>query len=698
MSGPVSLRGYQAQAVEDIARHLAREGRGQLRAACGTGKTLVALRVAEKVVPRSGLTVLLAPTIGLVAQTLDAWKRDAVIPFAESAVCSDDTVTDGEGAERVSTDPEVIAQWMRRKGRKVIVGTYASAPQLAKALCDSGTEAALLVCDEAHRLAGRPDKGSSVVLDADRFPARRRLFLTATPRLCFDPDTPGLSMDNAEIFGPVLCDYSFTEAIADGWLDDYRVAVIGVTDAELRALLEDDGESEYVDARSQLSLPVLAAQAALGRAVREHGIRRAVTFHSRVDAAAEFARTLRSTVARLPEDARPGGQCTAAHVSGAMKSGVREAILDNLRHPPEDGWSVVANARCLGEGIDIPAIDAVLFASPKDSVTEIAQAAGRALRRQADGTGVATIIIPVPISGDEPADLESGAFETVWRVVRAMREHDEALATSLDFARAHWRRYGDGGRAHEPELPNRITISVPGEVSDGMLAKLSLAIIQHASAPWWDGYARAEIFHQEHQHLAVPSSWKCEDGFALGHWIMHSRQYHRKGMLAPDRLRALEKLGMIWDAHDAVWEEQFCAAGQYLRENGDLRVHPAFVTPGGLKLGWWIKTQRARRAQGLLSSERFERLDHIGMIWNALDGRRSKGLAAATAYHAEHGNLDVPLRYRTEDGYALGTWLHKRRADKKAGAIQPEAKAALDELGIRWTIRRSSPRSRSAAA
>ncbi len=635
------LRGYQEDAVAGIVRALARGGRGQVRAACGTGKTLVALRAAESLVPRRGLIIMLAPTIPLVAQTLAAWEADALVPFDSRAVCSDETVTGAPALavdDLVSTDPEVIRGWMGGVGRRVIVGTYKSLPALAGAMREAGTTADFLICDEAHRLAGPAGKAAAIALDDSRVPAKRRLFLTATPRLCWSELAPGLSMDDEGLFGPVLYDYPFAQAIADGWLDDYRVAVIGITDEEIRALLDDDGDRDYADTQSGLLLTTMAAQVALVRAVREHGIRRAITFHSRVAAATEFARTLEATIRRIPASMQPGIQVSARHVDGTMNSEQRHRILDTLRDPPYGGWSVASNAKCLTEGIDVPAIDAVLFASPRDSVVDVAQAVGRALRRHHDGTGTATIIVPVVVSGDAETDLESGAFDTVWRVVRAMRAHDETLATSLDFARTNWSRARSGSdTVNEDPLPSRITVSMPGTFGDRLAALLSLAIVQHASSPWWDGYARAAAYQQEHGNLLVPSTYADPDGFNLGHWISHARQDRARGRLPQDRAEALEKLGMAWDGRDARWEEVFMAAAAYREANGDLRVRQDYVTPDGVRLGWWVKTQRYRRDKGLLSEDRCRRLSALGMRWRI---RTSRHRGPVTATLTATGDMD----------------------------------------------------------
>ena len=167
------LRPYQAEAVEAITAGLRDGGRGQVRMACGTGKTLVAARAAAQVAGRGGVIVLLVPSIALAAQMIQAWPAGCPVDRV-FAVCSDYTVGGGgvrasDLAVPVSTDPEVIAKWLAdAAGRVLVVGTYDSAHRLAEALRRAGQVAELTVCDEAHRLAGAAGKATAVILAAGR--------------------------------------------------------------------------------------------------------------------------------------------------------------------------------------------------------------------------------------------------------------------------------------------------------------------------------------------------------------------------------------------------------------------------------------------------------------------------------------------------------------------------------------------------
>ena len=278
-----SLRAYQAEAVAAILAGLEGGGRGQLRAACGTGKTFIASVVAAELAG-GGVTVVLVPSIALAAQTITAWHPggpgDRVL-----AVCSDYTV--GGGGVRaadlpvpVTTDAEVIAKWLvGAPAGALVVGTYDSAHRVADGLRRAGIVAELTICDEAHRLAGPAGKVTAAVLEPGVLPDRRRLFMTATPRICTGTSADGalrtISMDDEQVFGPVAYRYPFRRTIADGWLKDYRIVIATVTSRQVADLL--DGNSELTGA-GDVPVSMAAAQAALAMAAAQFGLRRTVAF------------------------------------------------------------------------------------------------------------------------------------------------------------------------------------------------------------------------------------------------------------------------------------------------------------------------------------------------------------------------------------------------------------------------------------
>src|SRR6266545_980531 len=417
------LRGYQEEAVAAIVEGFTAQSRGTVVAACGTGKTLVSAYAAQHLVDE-GLVVVACPSLPLIAQTLREFTRFGIAAGA-LAVCSDDTVADAAVHVSdlpcpVTTDPGRIAAWLRTGSpgeRRLMLVTHLSADAAGQGLREAGVAAGLLVVDEAHRTAGWAGKRARFLHSDAGLAARRRLYLTATPRVLTGggrgPRQDMLSMDDVDTFGRRLYTYPFADAIADGWLDDYRLAVVGITHEEALAALRAVGDSPSADGEDRL-IRAAVVQTALARAAVEFGLRRIMVFCPWIRDSQHFAATLEATVARLPADQRPKGRLTSIHVDSTQSNATRQAALDLLAEPPDDGWTVLSNARCLAEGVDVPAVDAVVFTAPKRSQIDIVQAVGRALRRNPQGSGIATILVPVLLPDDPNCGgVDLGEWETV---------------------------------------------------------------------------------------------------------------------------------------------------------------------------------------------------------------------------------------------------------------------------------------------
>ncbi|MFC9816498.1 Helicase associated domain protein [Streptomyces virginiae] len=677
-----TVRPYQQEALDALLAGLAGSGRGQLHAACGTGKTLMAAHAAARLVPGEGLLVAFAPSLALVAQIIREW-RDLVGVDAVLAVCGDDTVADAPARRsdipaHSTTDPDEVLNWLRATtGRRLVVATYYSGHVLAGALRAANMRADLAVHDEAHHLAGRADYVTRRILDERFLPARRRLFMTATPRqeTGRSDDVDMLTMSDPDVFGPVLYAYPWARGISEGYLDSYRVVIMGVAQQQMLAFLKDD-QHHHVDDPTAPDLKTLAAQTVLAQAARQYGLRRVIAFCHRVDAAGEFARSLPATLARMRPDQRPNGDVQAARITGEHSHAEREEILDTLRHPA-GAWTVIANVRCLTEGVDVPTVDGILFTHPKTSRVDIVQAVGRALRRSPDGTGTATIIVPIPVpdSTEQVGDLAPGDYQVLWDVLRALRSHDETLALELDRQRSH-------GHRDNPQLPSRITIQLPPGTSDQLLAQLTALTVRQTTSSWWDGYAAAAAYQENTGHLAVPLRHVTDDGFRLGQWVVKQRQFYGKSWLPADRVQALENLGIEWDPSEARWQQSYAQAKAWRLQHGHLDV-PQTAELGGQKVGDWIVRQRRNRRDGTLSQHRIDALDALGMIWEHRSRALQRNLDALAAYQAEHGHTDVPLRHVAADGVRLGSWVSQMRA--KRHQLSADRIKALDDAGFTWT-------------
>ncbi len=681
------LRDYQQQAVNSAVTGLRDGGRGQIHMACGTGKTLVAFQVATQLA-LNGLIAIVCPSISLVSQTLREWGAAGYSGRA-FAICYDTDAGDEFGDVTslpcpTGTDPEHLAAFLRRfpDGPRLLVSTHQSVDRLGAGLVMAHTQADLLIIDEAHHTTGRGAKKIAVIHDDRRVPAARRIYMTATPRYLSsgiakpgEADGTVVSMDDPSTFGPVLFSYPFSRAIAESWLDDYRLAVVGVTRPDILNLLRSLRPAD-VTGMDDKPVRETVAQAALAKAASRWDLRRVIVFTPRIADAESFTRTLPRTIAELDDDDRPRGALFAAHVSGLMGLAQRAIPLQRLAAPPDGGWTVVANARCLGEGVDVPAVDGVMFTRPKSSPVEVVQAVGRALRRHVDGTGTATVLIPILLP-DDPHDLtdtDDPEWETLWQVVRALRAHDDTFAAELDGQRSKL-----GGYAEDAEPLRKVSIVLPdGMDQKAIAAALTLRIVQSATSSWWEWYGVARAYRDQHGDLLVSATHVTDSGYRLGQWISRQRGEQRRGYLLPDRVEALDAIGMSWDPNQDRWRNGLALLAAYRTAHGHARVPRDYQTPAGERLGHWVSSCRADRSKGRLSAERIADLDALGMVWEPPPPWQ-EALDAARTFHAREGHLQVPMKH-IEDGVKLGMWVKSART----WPISDELRAALADLGMVW--------------
>jgi superfamily II DNA or RNA helicase len=662
---------HQQDAVTATLNAIADSGRATVVAACGTGKTFIAADVSRHVAP-NGIVAVFVPTIELLAQSAREWvdylgggAGDIV------AVCSDEQSTYGaetvrsdleQVASHVTTDPDMLRGHYRNAvaagQRLTIFATYASLHVVTSALSRTrGVD--LAVIDEAHRTAGAVGRPWAYIHHDAHLPARRRLYITATPRIG-DADEELVSMDDTSVFGPVVYRLPFHTAIDSGLLADYRV-VVGVVDPS-RVFTGSFTETPEDGGRLR------AAQIAVLRSVRDHGLRRVVTFHSRVAGARWFATTMPDAVRLLPESELPERPVHAAWISADTPVRERREIISRLRDPG-DSVEIVANARIFGEGMDIPALDAVAFVDPRGSSIDVAQAVGRALRSGGQPGKIATIIVPVLLpDGDDQAlwqQMNSPAWRPVWRVLRAIRAHDDRLDDRLAAARAPdvKRNENTGG-----------ILTVSGDIPAGLADAIRLRVLDAAASEWHTSYLRIAAFHAEHGHLRAPS------GSFESFWLAEQRRIYRAGMLPEDRVLRLNELGMLWAPREESWAYRVAEARRFKDEFGHLsppRDHP---------LGRFLSEVRYQRRAGRLLDERVCELDDLGIVWEPRDtweASFTEGLAAAGRFHAAHGHLRVPAGYEDPEYQGnLHRWVAYWRSRWVEGKVPEDRRQPLAEVGM----------------
>ncbi|CAM5208701.1 hypothetical protein CDEN61S_03787 [Castellaniella denitrificans] len=481
-----TLRPHQQSALTAVTAGLKVAERGKMIMACGTGKTFTSLKIAEAVAGQGGRVLFLVPSLSLLSQTLTEWTQESAIPLHSFAVCSDHDVGKKRGRKDddavqtlahelrypATTDARQLAKIVALRHddghMTVVFSTYHSIEVLHQAQRDHGLAGFdLIVCDEAHRTTGATYDGDDEsafvrVHDADYLKAAKRLYMTATPRIYGDAakavaerDNVALySMDNAAWYGQELFVITFSEAVKRGLLVDYKVIVLAVEETHinrrLQNLLKDENNTLRVDDAAKI-VGCWKALAKLG--LHEDGqaasdpMKRAVAFCQVIEPKAgkthkvsskEIARMFQAVVEAYQdaEDIEDGAHliCEAKHVDGGMNAGEKESKLNWLKaDTPPGTCRVLSNVRCLSEGVDVPALDAVLFLTPRNSQVDVVQSVGRVMRTVKDEAGRdlkkrGYVVLPVVIpAGVEPHEAlnDNKTYAVVWQVLQALRSHDD---------------------------------------------------------------------------------------------------------------------------------------------------------------------------------------------------------------------------------------------------------------------------------
>ena len=483
------LRKHQESAKLNVTLGFKSADRGKLIMACGTGKTFTSLKIAEEIAGKNQIVLFLVPSLNLLSQSLTEWTHESATPLHSFAVCSDAEVGKKRAKDEdivetfahelrypATTDSKRLAVEVKKRHdgshMSVIFSTYHSLDVISRAQHLHGLpEISLVICDEAHRTTGATfeseDESNFVRIHDNEFiRAKKRLYMTATPRIYADSakamaekDNVAIaSMDDEALYGKQLHVITFSEAVQLKLLTDYKVLVLTISEdhisSRLQSLLKDDNNQLKVDDAAR----IIGCWKALSKqglhedlSYDAHPMRRAVAFCQVIErqigsgkhkvSSKQIAAMFQSVVDAYQEqeDSDLPLKCEAEHVDGSMNAAEKETKLTWLKaEPPADTCRILSNVRCLSEGVDVPALDAVLFLTPRNSQVDVVQSVGRVMRI-APGKKLGYVILPVVIpSGMEPHEAlaDNKVYKVVWDVLQALRSHDDrfdAFINKLDL-------------------------------------------------------------------------------------------------------------------------------------------------------------------------------------------------------------------------------------------------------------------------
>lgn len=481
-----SLRPHQQMALELTHKHFKKADRGKLIMACGTGKTFNSLRIAENETKGKGLVLFLVPSIALLGQTLREWSGDANEQINAICICSDPEIskkkTKNDDSDSFSVvdlalpastnTKDIVNQFKHineygKKGMTVVFSTYQSIDVIARAqkeIIKAGFgEFDLIICDEAHRttgvsLSGEDESAFTKVHDDKYIKSKKRLYMTATPRLYSDDakskaaqaEAILCSMDDTKLYGEEIYRIGFGEAVERDLLTDYKVLILTLSDKDVppavQKMISDkeneintDDASKLIGCINALSKQVLGDEGII-KSTDPEPMQRAVAFCSSIAVSKKITATYNTAtdayISSLPADKKEQMVSLASkHIDGTMSAPERDELLGWLKSDmDENECRILTNVRCLSEGVDVPSLDAVMFLSARNSQVDVVQSVGRVMRKS-PGKKYGYIIIPVVVPSDVEADKaldDNERYKVVWTVLNALRAHDDRFNATVN--------------------------------------------------------------------------------------------------------------------------------------------------------------------------------------------------------------------------------------------------------------------------
>ncbi len=493
-------RSHQQEAINATKEYFSspKNARGKLIMACGTGKTYTSLKIMESLDPK--ITLFLAPSIALLSQTFREYAQEKSEPFYASIVCSDDKVGKNKNEDnddinfselplKPSTRLEDILS-VRKKAQKenkrfIIFSTYQSALRIKEAQEAGLGKIDLIICDEAHRTVGamyssneRDDKNAFTLCHSDEnIKAKKRLYMTATPKVysesskakAKESDNVIYSMDDEEIFGEEIYTLNFSQAIALDLLTDYKVIILavrkenlsGVTNSVNKKISQLEAKGTKLDKKlinNEFVCKIIGTHKGLAKQdlivldeenKEDNDLKnkadtfvsqRAISFCKSIQTSKNIKDSFETIMECYDEELKKKSfknlKISIDHIDGTMNCKERLEKLENLNQFQPNTCKVLSNARCLSEGVDVPALDSIVFFDGKSAMVDIIQAVGRVMRK-AKHKKRGYIILPIALEESEIKNLDEAVnntnFKNIWKVIKALRSHDPSLVDEATF-------------------------------------------------------------------------------------------------------------------------------------------------------------------------------------------------------------------------------------------------------------------------
>lgn len=675
---------YQTDAIEAVVNHFKENERGQLILPCGAGKTFTSLWIKEKL--QANNTLVLVPSLALLRQIKSNWNEAYNTKFIRLNVCSEkdiDSDLDNDIAitysyeiiGNVTTDKNIVASFLQKPDDKVIFSTYQSLQVVVDALqILPDFQFNLIIADEAHKTAGFSDQNKfTLVHNNEKVRGLKRLYMTATPRIA----SPELKvkhserikflkdMSNPKVYGNEAYRMTFGVAIEKDILVKYKIIAVGVSDTDLKKYIEQNIQLTKTE-----NIKDYAHNYALNIVMEKYKANHALTFHSRIKLAEDFAKRHN----KLVQDV------FATSISGTQTTSQREMILKAFEKADK---AVVSNAKCLTEGVDVPVIDIVYYSDPKNSKIDIVQSAGRALRKAKHrNKEMGFIVVPIFHKDRETVEdaIEKSDYKNLITVIRSLCDQDERLVSEINEL-AWSKQQNKRNATFELTFSDEQTDSVLQfeQIKEKLKNSLFNQVIETLKDSWEIHYKEVEEYSNKNGNSNIPARYKAVDGFGIGTWCVAQRVNYNKGLLSDQEIKKLQKLNFDFDPYKTLFEIDF----QELLKFKDTHGH-VDVPIMGNRLGRRVNKYRTYYRKEILNQEKIDRLTNIGFQFilkeNISWGNRFEELKE---YYETYKTKYVMSSINS----ALYSWDKRQRTENIKNKLDKEQVEKLNSIDFDWEIK-----------
>jgi len=656
-------KSHQREAIDSTCSHLALDSRGKIIQPCGSGKTLTALWIWQRLYAQR--IVVFVPSLFLVKQLYQEWARE--LPPGQTewlAVCSDQTIEGQDSDEpdlsllnshiQVTTEKSTVKQFLKRQtdATRIVISTYHSSHLLFN--MGMGVTFDIGFFDEAHKTVGEDDKAFGQALLDHYIVIKKRVFLSATPRVveltnsADDGPKSVFSMDDESLYGPTIYFLSNKQAVEQGLIAPVKLVVPVITTQDISRDHLYTAGVKY--GQSEYSALDVAHKLALQQTFKQHHVRKAITFHETIASAQKFHHMLEQHV---PE-------CISLHVNGKQNDLQRQKIMQLFQRSPT---SILTNCRALTEGVDVPSVDMVAFMHPKRSFVDIVQAIGRA-QRLYPGKTHGYLLVPVFVDGHSvdihQALATSSDYSTLLRTLMVLTELDEELKDKLYLTRRQRGIDASQMDAIVNTNPLEMTVFSTHLDADQLRSAITTLCVERLVPNWEERYGELKSYYEQHHHSSLSKEKGRYD--SLAYWCEKQRRLNRDNKLTQRQQHLLSAVEFPWNREEINTAKTLADYRQFVHvfNHGlvmlDKQVLPAFVDSytqtchqQGLdkdaivKLSTELNKLRYKAQKNQLDASIEDKFDQVSDHWRLKPQERSC-LFHLKAYRQQFGSL-VPTCY-----------------------------------------------------